>query len=328
MLASKTQEYCYDSAVSPLALYFASGESLYSGAMLLLLAVLSSLYEKPRWLFWLRRTATWLGLAMIVMASPPFPWVVDAIFAVTFLLWFIAANRTTSSRLWVGVRIATMSLLLALLIMLPVVEFSRRRMPSMVGPKSERLVVIGDSISAGLGAGVSPWPSALQQLIGIEVRNLSRPGATTADGIALADGVNSDDHLVLIELGGNDLLAGEPSVEFARKLDAVLSKLALPGRTLVMFELPLLPPLVGYGQIQRRLAAKYSVVLIPKRYLTQVISGSSATSDGLHLSEVGTRRMASVVMQVLRPVLKRGPLAKVELRSTDSRGRLSPHELL
>jgi lysophospholipase L1-like esterase len=71
-----------------------------------------------------------------------------------------------------------------------------------------------------------------------------------------------------------------------------------------MFELPLLPHKIAYGQIQRRLAAKYGVWLIPKRYFTDVIGGANATSDGLHLSEIGSRRMAALVAQALLPVLK------------------------
>jgi lysophospholipase L1-like esterase len=110
--------------------------------------------------------------------------------------------------------------------------------------------------------------------------------------------------VVLIEIGGNDLLGGVPPEEFKRGLEAILAKVALPGRTVVMFELPLLPHKVAYGQIQRRLAAKYRVWLIPKRYFTDVIGGVNATSDGLHLSEIGSQRMAALVAHALSPVLK------------------------
>jgi len=103
----------------------------------------------------------------------------------------------------------------------------------------------------------------------------------------------------LVEIGGNDLLSGVPSSEFGRSLEAILSKLAAPGRTVVTFELPLLPHRIAYGQIQRRLAAKYGVWLIPKRYFVRVISGPDATSDGLHLTTTGARRMANLVSLVL-----------------------------
>jgi acyl-CoA thioesterase I len=71
-----------------------------------------------------------------------------------------------------------------------------------------------------------------------------------------------------------------------------------------MFELPLIPDRIAYGQIQRRLAAKYGIHLIPKRYFVRVITGAEATSDGLHLSKTGAQRMAHLVAQVLSEVLK------------------------
>ncbi len=126
-----------------------------------------------------------------------------------------------------------------------------------------------------------------------------------SDGWSMAEKVTDEDHLILIELGGNDLIAGESSASFARALDTVLARLATPGRTLVMFELPLLPDRIAYGQVQRRLCSKYGVWLIPKRFLTGVIADQDATSDGLHLTEVGTRRMEAVVSRILLPVLKR-----------------------
>jgi lysophospholipase L1-like esterase len=71
-----------------------------------------------------------------------------------------------------------------------------------------------------------------------------------------------------------------------------------------MFELPLIPNKIAYGQIQRRLSAKYRVSLIPKLYFAQVIGDANATTDGLHLSTSGARRMAALVAQVLSPIVK------------------------
>jgi lysophospholipase L1-like esterase len=244
---------------------------------------------------------------MIVMARPPFAWIVDAIFGVAFLFWCIAWNRASLSRIWLRARTQTMVLMFFLLLVLPAIEWSHRRMPVIEGEPSDHLVVIGDSISAGLGEHVLPWPTIMQQITKLDVRNLSRPGATMSDGMAMAEKVTGEDHLVLIELGGNDLIARESAEVFEQALDGVLAKLAMAGRTIVMFELPLLPNRIAYGQIQRRLCARYRVWLIPKRYLTGVIAGRDATSDGLHLTDVGARRMQAVVTRILLPVLGKQP---------------------
>ena len=179
-----------------------------------------------------------------------------------------------------------------------------RRVPVLKGERNSDLVIIGDSISAGIGDRVQSWPSVMNQMAGVKIKNLSKPGAAIADGLAMADRVIPEDRLILIELGGNDLIAGQPSAAYETTLEKVLAKLAAPGRTQVMFELPLVPTMVGYGQAQRRLARKYGVWLIPKRCFTKVISGEDATSDGLHLTDVGARRMAALVTEILSPVLE------------------------
>lgn len=136
------------------------------------------------------------------------------------------------------------------------------------------------------------------------VKNLSQPGAGVADALVQASQVQPQDTLVLIEIGGNDFLSGEASGEFDQSLSSLLAKLSRAGRTLVMFELPLLPNKIGYGRSQRKLASRYRISLIPKHYFTSVLSGPNATTDGLHLSEAGARRMATLVAQALAPVSK------------------------
>jgi acyl-CoA thioesterase I len=68
-----------------------------------------------------------------------------------------------------------------------------------------------------------------------------------------------------------------------------------------MFDLPLPPLYNEFGRIQRRLAAQYGVLLIPKRVLVDVIARDGATLDSIHLTERGHQRMAEVVWRVIEP---------------------------
>jgi len=233
------------------------------------------------------------------MASPPFPWILDAIIGVVFLAWLITSYTKERRDRRQNLRIASTCALVIVLAGLTVGELNHRRLPVVHSDSSDHVVVLGDSISAGLGGHVRPWPELMQQIAGMQAKNLSRVGATMKDGLAMADQVAPQDRLILIELGGNDLIAGECANAFARSLESVLQKLAEPGRTVIMFELPLLPQMIPYGQAQRRLSRKYGAVLIPKRFFTSVLSGRNATSDGLHLTEIGARRMAFLVARVL-----------------------------
>jgi len=234
------------------------------------------------------------------MAGAPFPWAVDGAFLAVFLFWLIMANRAKRQ----GVAAA---ILVGLLLLLCTLELRHRRRPVISGGLNNHLVVIGDSISAGIDPHVPSWPTVMQQMTGVPVKNLALAGADTAEALTMAAKLTPEDHLVLVEIGGNDLLSGVSSQEFAHRLDTLLRKVTSPGRVVVMFELPLLPSWVGHGRPQRLLAEKYGVFLIPKREFAAVISGGSATLDGLHLSELGTQRMAGLVAATFSNLLQASP---------------------
>lgn len=285
--------------MNSLLLFFVSGESLYDGAALLLLALVTSPYLGGRWPRLFRNIAVLFAITLIVLASPPVVWEIATVFLVAVASWFIAVDRPGR---WRTAQLISALLVSVLVLAISVVELLHRSMSTLRGASNDHLVVIGDSISAGIDPRVRPWPAVFQQSTGIPVKNLARPGALAIDGPALATGLAVEDRAVLIEIGGNDLLSGVPSDEFEHGLEALAARVAAPGRTVVMFELPLLPNKVAYGRVQRRVAKKYGIALIPKRYFAAVISGIG-TSDGLHLSDIGAERMASLVAKVFSPVL-------------------------
>src|SRR5277367_3402951 len=192
--------------MSRFVLYFASGDSLYGGATLIVLAVVISPYGKQNWLVRLRNLAAWLGLAFIVMASPPSPWTVSALFVIVFLTWLTSANR------WLGLgatvwRVCSTVAVVVLLAALTLLELPHRKIPTIVGTPCDHLTVVGDSMSSGIDPNVLAWPAVMQQLTGVPVKNLSRPGAQTAEGPEIAAKVTPDDCVVLVEIGGNDLFS-------------------------------------------------------------------------------------------------------------------------
>jgi acyl-CoA thioesterase-1 len=241
---------------------------------------------------------------MMVMASPPFSWLLDILFFAAFSLWLIAWEGTTiPSRGRRVCRITAAGALVILLILLAALELPYRARPILTGQRADHLVVIGDSVSAGIATDESRWPTLFQKITGIRTINLAQPAAQTADAMEQAKKLTSRDTLVLIEIGGNDIITGVPAAEFNRDLDALLAACSRPGRTVIMFELPLLPYRIEYGRSQRSLADKYHVQLIPKRFFIDAISGSDATVDGLHLSPQGARTMASLVQSLVSPLL-------------------------
>jgi acyl-CoA thioesterase I len=166
-------------------------------------------------------------------------------------------------------------------------------------PTGRPVFVIGDSLSAGINDGVDvPWPKRLDEITSPKVSNQAQAGATCRSALKQMDGLPVQ-CVVIVEIGGNDLLGGRSASEFRADLNSLLSKLKTPDRDVVMFELPLPPLFNGYGYAQRELAAQYSVALIPRRLLASVLFGQNATLDSIHLSNDGHQRLAERVADIL-----------------------------
>jgi hypothetical protein len=122
--------------MSPLVLYFASGESLYAGAVLLLLAVASP-FLKKKWWRQLRNLLAWPGLALMLMASPPIPWEVYAGFLVAFTLWLSSERRFSNSVVWGRLRMPTAAVFAGFLLLVPAMELRHRNLPVVTGASSD-----------------------------------------------------------------------------------------------------------------------------------------------------------------------------------------------
>ena len=78
--------------------------------------------------------------------------------------------------------------------------------PKIPLAKSDTLFVVGDSLSMGADPPGKNWPEFLGDLAGLKVRNLSFGGAKVESALDNAQRINQDDALVILEIGGNDLL--------------------------------------------------------------------------------------------------------------------------
>jgi acyl-CoA thioesterase I len=178
------------------------------------------------------------------------------------------------------------------------IEFSRYPTQIQI-TKDVPIVVIGDSLSAGINDGVDvPWPACLDELASVTVFNKAKAGATCRTALNQVDPL-PEHCVVIVEIGGNDLLGGHPATEFRADLEKLLAAIRSPAREVVMFELPVLPFFNGYGYAQRELAAKHNVALIPRRLLASVLFSQDATLDSIHLSNDGHRQLAEGVADSL-----------------------------
>jgi acyl-CoA thioesterase-1 len=285
--------------------FFGGGAAFFVGAGLVLAAAaLPAVSRRPRLSRFAAPLAV-LGLILVLLSATPLPYWFYAAAAVVTLPWLAAEEWGK------GALVRRRGLLrgAAAAVWLAAVALEARHhlapvVPAAGGPP---LYVIGDSLTAGMGEdGTETWPRLLARRQGIEVHDFSRVGATASSALRQAERLPEEGGLVLVEIGGNDLLGSTPTGRFERDLDLLLGRVCAPGRVVLMFELPLPPLCNGYGLAQRRLAARYSVGLIPRRALAGLLAAGGATVDSVHLTPEGHERMAEVVWGLIRPAYGEG----------------------
>ena len=97
------------------------------------------------------------------------------------------------------------------------------------------------------------------------------------------------------------MLSGTSIPKYREGLEKLLSLACGPRRIVAMVELPLPPFYNRYGMVQRTLAKRHRVTLIPKRTMADVMSTSAATVDGLHFSNAGHILFARALYGMLSP---------------------------
>jgi acyl-CoA thioesterase-1 len=286
-------------------IYFVgSGLAFFAGASCVLLAVALSFAARGRALSLVRNLAALLGAILVAVSAAPLEWWVYASAGVLTCGWLALEWRKTPppKRALAVARFAVLAVwLLALDLELP-----HHLAPALPALDKPTLFLIGDSISAGVSdAEKGTWPRLLARQHDVDVRDFSRAGATVKSARKQAERLGDETGLVLLEIGGNDLLGTTPADQFEEQLDLLLADVCRAGRTVVMLALPL-PPLANrFGLTQRRLARKYGVTLVPQRVLVGLLTTSGATTDGIHLTARGHQGMADAIWELIGPAYER-----------------------
>lgn len=254
-----------------------SGDLLYCG---LAAVALGALAERWRWR--LGVGLVWGGMVLALASAVPFHPSVYAGLLAAGAAWQASRARGAGTQ-----RLGAV-LLLTVVAMVCGWGVAARGGSSAPLPAGPTVYVLGDSLSAGVGPTTEgTWPRLLSAQRNLEVSTLAKPGATLASGVEQAHAIPERPAVVLIELGGNDLLGGTSPTQFAANLRSLLAAVATRERRVVMFELPLLPLQNEYGRIQRRACREHGVALLPRSILAGAIALPGHSSDGLHLSAEG-----------------------------------------
>jgi acyl-CoA thioesterase-1 len=179
------------------------------------------------------------------------------------------------------------------------------------------IVCFGDSLTAGFGLDTGQsYPDLLQKELDrhgykYRVENLGVSGDTTQDGLARVSlALDLKPRIVVLELGANDGLRGQPVSGIERNLGQIIEAFQTAKVSILLAGITL-PPNYGPEYIHRfaavypDLAAKYKVRLLG--FLLAGVGGNPRLMqpDGLHPNAEGTRTVAATVLQALEPMLKK-----------------------
>jgi acyl-CoA thioesterase-1 len=278
-------------------LSFADGTTFFIGLLLVLMANLLLLRYRVGAIRGVMTVLSIVGLIFVVISATPFPLWAYAIWFLATTSALVAGTVTTCSQ---KVRLVLSGFILIVTAALIFAELPFHRLPSLSVQKGTTVYVIGDSISAGMGTMEKCWPQVLKETTSLSVVNLAQPGATVQSALKQLEGIQETNAVVIVEIGGNDMIGGIDATLFGNQLDLILSSLRLRLLQIVMIEIPLFPFQNGLGNAQRKLAAKHGVFLIPKHYFVKVLGTENGTLDGLHLSQAGHNAMAGIIATVIQ----------------------------
>src|ERR1700724_2509414 len=149
--------------------------------------------------------------------------------------------------------------------------------------RKPRVVVLGDSLTAGLGLSADEaYPHLLQQRLNdeglrYEVINAGVSGDTSAGGLSRLDwALDGDVRVLIVALGGNDGLRGLPIAELTRNLSAIIERAQARDITVILAGMEAPPNfgrlyIVEFHQVYPDLARQYRVAFLP--FLLEGVAG-------------------------------------------------------
>jgi acyl-CoA thioesterase-1 len=188
-------------------------------------------------------------------------------------------------------------------------------------PAPLRIVVLGDSLVAGLGLKASDaFPAQLERALKtrghpVEVINAGVSGDTTSAGLErLGWAVPEKTDAVIVELGANDALLGLDPARARANLDSIIATVKAGGAEVLLAGM-LAPRNLGedyaraFDGMYPALADKHGVLLYPFFLDGVALDAKLNLADGMHPNPTGvaeiTRRILPKVEELIAPVRAR-----------------------
>lgn len=175
------------------------------------------------------------------------------------------------------------------------------------------LLVLGDSLSAGYGINQGKgWVALLRSDLGPnhQIINGSISGDTTGGGLNRLPVLleKYSPNYVLLELGGNDGLRGQPLSLMKRNLQAMITLVRKAGAEPILFGMRL-PPNYGrrysdaFAAVYPQLAAEENLLLIPFQLEELAVTEGMIQEDGLHPTALAQPVIKEVIRGYIQPLM-------------------------
>ena len=184
-------------------------------------------------------------------------------------------------------------------------------------PEDKNILILGDSLSAGLGVNYDQaWPSLLQSRINeigssYSVINAGVSGDTTSGGISRLPRLlkKYSPEILILELGGNDGLRGTSLKAIEKNLRDMINSAQSSNITVLLIGVQLPPNYgmlytKGFEEIFSDLAKEYSLDLI-QGSLRAMVNEGLMQSDGIHPNVLGHQQIEDIVWERLNKYLEK-----------------------
>jgi acyl-CoA thioesterase-1 len=187
--------------------------------------------------------------------------------------------------------------------------------PAPTQAAATTIAVLGDSLSAGYGLPESQaFPAVVESLLrerghSVRVLNAGVSGDTSAGGLNRLDWIlRQTPDVLVVELGGNDALRGQPLENIEANLRAIVSGARAAGARVLLLGMDLPTNYgpdysSGFAAIYDRIADDEGVALVPGFMREVGLDPSLLQADGLHPTAEGQQRLASSLVQPLERML-------------------------
>ncbi|MCE5228478.1 GDSL-type esterase/lipase family protein [bacterium] len=183
---------------------------------------------------------------------------------------------------------------------------SHRKIVNYPPPATGPIVALGDSLTFGTGAdSATCYPTVLGKMIGRPIVNKGVPGDKIADAAARLDRdvLKLKPSIVIVFLGGNDVLQQLPLDRSFQDLERIVRRIQEKGAMVVLVGIRALSPIGGLGARYHALARETGCVYIDDA-LDDILTDVALRHDQIHPNAKGYHIVAERIAAAMKPYLK------------------------